>query len=64
MATMKKQENPVQRMIKTKTALIARLHKDIRIIRQDAEHEIQRVQSRIRIADALLKALRNGALKP
>jgi hypothetical protein len=56
--------NAAERMLRSKKKLIIRLKSDIAKAQQAADYEIERIQGRIRIAQALADALEKGTLKP
>lgn len=59
-----KPKNPVERMIQSKQKLINRLHEDIAYERRAMTERVKAIQSRIRLAQAILRALQKGELKP
>lgn len=60
----KKEYTPAEKLTASKQRLIKTLRDNIRTVRADAEVEVKRIESRIRIAQSLLDALQKGTLKP
>jgi hypothetical protein len=56
--------NAAEKMLKGKRNLIKRLKGEIRQTELDAADEIERINGRIKIAQALVDALEKGTLKP
>ena len=54
---------PVERMLAGKRRLVAHRKADIRLIREQAEAKIAKIQKQIRIAEVLIDALEKGTLQ-
>lgn len=61
---MTTQPTAAERMLRTKKKLVTRLKKEIADVRWQADEEVKRIESRIRIAQSLVDALERGTLKP
>jgi hypothetical protein len=55
--SLKREETPIERVIRTKTALIKANQKEIADIRAKCEEDVARIEVRIRVNQALVGAL-------